>query len=59
MLETESKNTQVTKTTKLRVTFLSKFVMLNCKKSRFMKEHAGKGMFSMIGKISPIGPLLK
>ena len=59
MLETESKNTQVTKTTKLRVIFLSKFVMLNCKKSRFMKEHAGKGMFSMIGKTSPIGPLLK
>ena len=59
MLETESKNTQVTKTTKVRVIFLSKFLMLNCKKSRFMKEHAGKGMFSMIDTISPIGPLLK
>ena len=61
---TESKNPKVVKTKNRRIVLLSKCVVYDCKKLKFIREQKASGLFSSLGimipltKIPLVGPLL-
>ena len=55
---TESKKLKVGKIKNGRIMLSSNGVVCDNKKLRFIKEQEAKGLLSMIGKISLLGPLL-
>ena len=60
----ESKNPKVAKTKNGRIIVLSKYVMCDSKKSKFIKQQEASGLLSSLGikrplsKIPLVGPLL-
>ena len=62
--KTESKNPKVAKTKNGRIMLLSKWVVCDSKKSKFIKEQEARGLLSSLvikaplSKIPLIGPLL-
>ena len=55
---TESKKLKVGKIKNGRIMLSSNGVVCDNKKLKFIKEQEAKGLLSMIGKISLLGPLL-
>ena len=61
---TENKNTKVVRTKNGRIILLSKRLLCNSRKSKFVKEQEAKGLLSSVGIKTPfsqsllLGPLL-